>query len=430
MDKEKLDIEKGLISAIIEFGDMKEVISKKITKDFFHTSAKEIFEFMRKHYMEFKKPPSLEAIKRKYPDFEPIEIKEPVEYFIKELQDRKRYNMILQGMKEISSSLTIKDSEKAMKELSRLVSKINAQVQIKRDSIWNLDIEPRIERMEHRMKHFGIIGVSYDNDVMDKATGGMIPGELITVIGKEGTGKTYFELAVLAKPFLLAGEDVLFISREMEGHQIEDRMDAIMLEIPADKIRQGLFTQEEFDEYKNKLENLKNQDIGRLIISADDERGFGLTAIQAKIDEHLPNGGLVIIDGSYLLDDDEGNRNASQWERISNITRGLKRMARRTGCTIAQSSQLNRQQKRGKEVDLDNAAFSSSFAQDSDVVWALYQSDEMKEVGKMGVQALKVREGPKVKMLLNWNFQTMKDFGKLATDITDVDGDDEDVVIY
>src|SRR5690606_41839834 len=65
------------------------------------------------------------------------------------------------------------------------ISKINAQVQIKRDSIWNLDIEPRIERMEHRMKHFGIIGVSYDNDVMDKATGGMIPGELITVIRSE-----------------------------------------------------------------------------------------------------------------------------------------------------------------------------------------------------------------------------------------------------
>lgn len=430
MTEKKIDIELGIITAILETGDMKSAINKKITGNFFLTSAKPIWEFIRQHYREYKKVPSLEVVTRKFPDFKTVKTNEPVEYFIKELQDRQRYNLILTGMRKISRGLSEKDSEKAMKELTRLVSKINTEVQIHRDSNWNEDVEERIERMAHKMKHMGVDGVSYGVEAMDIATGGMHPAELITVLGKPGTGKTYFELAVLARGFMLEGEDVLFISREMEGWQIEQRMDSIMLGIPADKIRRGLFTTEEFEDYKQRLYDLKNQPYGRLIVSADDEKGFGLTAIQAKIEEHLPNGGLVIIDGSYLLDDDEGNHRQSNWEKITNITRGLKRLARRTQCTIAQSSQLGRGQKRGAKVDLDNISFSSSFEQDSDVIWSLYQSDEMKAVGKMGVEGSKVREGDNPRLLLNWNFETMTDFGKLAEDITDAPDDDEDVIVY
>lgn len=229
---------------------------------------------------------------------------------------------------------------------------------------------------------------------------------------------------------MLDGEDVLFISREMEEWKISDRMDALMFEIASDKLRLGLMTQEEYDNYCAGLDDLGMRDIGTLIISADDEKGFGLTAIQAKIDEHLPRGGVVIIDGSYLLDDDDGNPRKSSYEKITDITRGLKRLARRTGCVVVQSSQLGRGQKRGKSVDLDNVSFSSSFEQDSDVVWSLYQSDEMKEVGKMAVEGSKVRDGNNPKMILNWDFNTMKDFGILAQDITNAEGDGEDGVMY
>lgn len=429
MSEQKIDIELGLITSILDTGDMKLAVSKKVTGDFLHGTGKPVYEFMRQHYREYKKVPSLEVINRKFPDFKPIPTNEPVDYFIKELQDRQRYNLILKGMKAISGGLSEKDSHKAMQELTRLVSKINTEVQIHRDTNWNEEVEERIERMEHKMKHMGVDGVSYGVEPMDLATGGIHPAELITVIGKPGTGKTYFELACLAQPFLMDGEDVLFISREMEGWQIEQRMDSIMMNIPADKMKRGMFTTDEFEEYKQKLRDLKNKGYGRLIVSADDEKGFGLTAVQAKIEEHLPNGGLVIIDGSYLLDDDEGG-NKSNWEKISNITRGLKRLARRTQCTIAQSSQLGRGQKKGTKVDLDNISFSSSFEQDSDIVWSLYQSDEMKAVGKMGLEGSKVREGDNPRLLLNWNFDTMTDFGKLAEDITDAPDDDEDVIVY
>lgn len=427
----KIDIELGIITAVLDSGDMKSAVTKKITENFFVGSSKPIWEFMRTHYREFKKVPSLEAINRKFPDFKPAQTNEPVDYFIKELQDRQRYNMILKGMRDISGALNAKNSGQAMQDLSRLVSQINTEVQIHRDSNYNIEIDERIARMENKMKHMGVDGVSYGVEAMDIATGGMHPAELITIVGKPGTGKTYFELALFAKPYILEGNDVLFISREMEGWQIEQRMDSILFEIPADKMKRGLFTTDEFEAYKQKLQELKeNKELGRLIVSADDEKGFGLTAIQAKIEEHLPNGGLVIIDGSYLLDDDEGNNKKSQWEKLSNISRGLKRLARRTQCTFVQSSQLGRGQKRGTSVDLDNMSFTSAYEQDSDIVWALYQSDEMKAVSKMGLEGAKVREGDNPKLLLNWNFDTMKDFGALAEDITDAPDDDGDVIVY
>jgi replicative DNA helicase len=425
-----INIETGLITSVLDTGDMKSAVTKKITGEFILGPDKPVWEFMLQHYREFKKAPELPVINRKFPDWKPVATNEPVDYFISELQSRQRYNLILKGMKEISQGLNAKNSDQAYKDLVKLVSKINTEVQIHRDSLWNEEIDERIARMEARMRAMGVDGISYGVDAMDQATGGMHPEELITIVGKPGTGKTYFELGIIARSAMLEGENVLFISREMAGWQIEQRMDALMFEIPGDNMKLGRFTTEEFEVYKENLRSLKDRDLGRLIVSADDEKGFGLTAVQAKIEEHLPDGGVVIIDGSYLLDDDEGGGKRSDWEKIVSITRGLKRMARRTGCTIVQSSQLGRGQKRGKSVDLDNVSFSSSFEQDSDVVWGLYQTDEMKAVGKMGVEGAKVREGDNPRLILNWNFDTMKDFGKLAEDITDAPDDDEDVIVY
>jgi replicative DNA helicase len=424
-----VDIEYGLITAILESGEMKTAVTKKINSNFFYGSAKPVWEFMLQHYREHKKAPDLPSIQRKFKDFQPIMTNEPPDYFIGELQERQSYNIILKGMQEIGKKMESKSVTDAKAELIKLVSKVNTEVVIHRDSLWNEDVDERIQRMEHRMKHMGVDGISYGVDEMDNATGGMHPGELITVVGKPGTGKTYFEIAIFAFNAIHEGYDVLFISREMEGWQIEQRMDAIYFEIPSDKLKRGLMTTEEFEDYKKALHALKEKDLGRLVVSADDERGFGLTAIQAKIEEHLPNGGVVIIDGSYLLDDDEGG-SKSQWEKITSITRGLKRIARRTQCTLVQSSQMGRGAKRGKVSDLDNMSFSSSFEQDSDIVWQLFQSEEMEAMCKMGVEGSKVREGKNPKLLLNWNFDTMKDFGKLAEDITDAPDDDDDVIVY
>ena len=426
---DKLNIEAGLISAVLATGDMKTAVSKKINSNFLMGADGPVWAFMLKHYREFKKPPEIAAIKRKFPDWNPTQTTEPVDYFITELQARQKYNMILKGMKEISSWLSEKNPDEAYKELAKLVSKVNTEVRIHKDVLWNEEVEDRINRMKHKMHHLGVDGISYGVEAMDKATGGMHEGELITIVAKPGTGKTYFELALVARPAMLDGNDVLFISREMEEWSISDRMDALMFEIPSDKVRQGLFSHAEFEDYAETLHGIKDKPWGRFIVSADDEKGFGLTAIQAKIDEHLPNGGIVIIDGSYLLDDDEGNPKASSWEKISNISRGLKRLARRNKITIVQSSQLGRGQKRGKSIDLDNVSFTSAYEQDSDVVWGLYMTEEMEAVGKLGVEGSKVREGKNPKLLLNWNFDTMKEFGVLAQDITDAPDDDEDVII-
>src|SRR6185312_121272 len=106
-----MDIELGFLSAVLEGGDIKPAINKKITTNFFLSKSKPVWQFIRSHYHEFKVVPSLEAVKRKFPEFETAETKEPVEYFIQELQDRQRYNLILDGMKKISEGLSAKESD-------------------------------------------------------------------------------------------------------------------------------------------------------------------------------------------------------------------------------------------------------------------------------------------------------------------------------
>jgi replicative DNA helicase len=426
-----LDIELGIISAVLDDGKMNLPVQKKIRDQFFMKQEnKAVWNFMWEHNVKYKKPPELAAVQREFPSFSPITTGEPIEYFIEQLQIRQKHNMILRGIQMVGQELTGKNVLSAEKLLVELVSKINTEINVTEDTHWNTDVQARKERLERKIQFQGVDGISYGIDQMDNATGGMHEGELITVVAKSGVGKTFFEIACVAQPALKECVDVLFISREMMGWQIEQRTDAIMAEVPSDALKLGRISEEDKQKYFDWLDSLADQPLGRLVVSSDDEGGFGLAALQAKIQQHLPEGGVVIVDGSYLLDDDEAaNRNRNNYDKITSITRGLKRMARRLKVTIVQSSQMGRTQKRGKFGDADAISFSSSFEQDSDVVWELYQTEEMKAAGKMGVHGLKIREGDKPTLLLHWNFDTMRDFGKLATDATDFPPDDDDEVI-
>jgi replicative DNA helicase len=432
-EQANLDIELGLISAVLDDGNMKVPVQKKIRDQFFMKQEnKDVWNFIWDHNLQYKKPPELAAVQRKFPDFRPIITGEPIEYFISELQTRQKYNMILRGIQQVGQELEGRNVLSAEKLLTQIVSRINTEVNVTEDTLWNEDVEARKERLLLKMQFQGVDGISYGIDEMDNVTGGMHPGELITVVAKSGVGKTYFEIANIVRPCLEAGSDVLFISREMMGWQIEQRMDAIMAEIPSDNLKLGRVTEDEKNRYFEWLDSLKDQPLGRLIVSSDDENGFGLAALQAKIQQHLPEGGVVIVDGSYLLDDDDaGKGQRSDWQKIVAITRGLKRMARRMKVTIVQSSQMGRGQKRGSYGNADAVSFSSSFEQDSDVMWELFQTEEMVASGKMGVHGLKIREGDKPTLILHWNFDTMRDFGKLAANATDFppEGEEDEIII-
>lgn len=418
-----MDIEVALLSKMIETADLKEAIDNKITPDFLYGKGKPVLDFMIRHYREYRQTPSIDAVKREFPEFALETCNEPLQYYIDEIRKRHKYNIILNGIKEAADVLTnsVDDAELS---LVKLVSKIMTEIKMSRDINYADDIAARIERYKQKKEHHGVDGIPMLIAPVDDVTGGAHGGELITILGQPGTGKTWMEL-VVARAALQEGYRVLFITKEMEPEQIATRMDAAALGIPFDQIRRGLLGDEEEEKYFAALETMRTS-FSNLVISADDGEG-GVTAIQAKIEEHNPD--LVIIDGSYLLVDEDGGK--QMHERAMNICRRLKRLARKMGVPIYNATQAGRQTKRSQAPDMEDVAFSYAYAQDSDVIISIYRTDEMKLAGKLGLRMTKVRDGSNAgHFILNWDFDRMDNFGTLASDMSNEVEEDGETVIY
>jgi hypothetical protein len=115
-----------------------------------------------------------------------------------------------------------------------------------------------------------------------------------------------------------------------------------------------------------------------------------LSGLQAKISEYQP--AAVFVDGVYMMEDENGEPPGSP-RALTNITRGLKRLAQNRKIPIVISTQALAQKSRGG-VNMHSAGYTSSFAQDSDVILIVESCPEPnKDISKFFAD--KVRSGPK-----------------------------------
>ena len=184
-----MDIELGLVTKVVEEEGMADIVGSNINKDFFYGKGKPVFEFMVDYFREYSKTPSMEALKREFPKFEPQDTEEPLKYFKDELRERRKHNVILQGVKDIASKLEEDELEEAETDVYRLSSKLVTELKVTRDLNYIDDVESRIERYLHKKKHLGIDGIPTGITPIDMKTGGAHKGELITILARPGTGK-------------------------------------------------------------------------------------------------------------------------------------------------------------------------------------------------------------------------------------------------
>jgi replicative DNA helicase len=419
-----MNIDNGLITKVVETGNYQLAVNARLTSKLFSGSSKAIWDFILDHAREYRQAPSAEALGRKFGDWRPEETNEPLQYFIDQIKERARYNMILDALNNgIAKAMEARDANGAQKVLFELASKLNTEVNVSDDINLADFVEELMAIYEHREKHLGVDGIAFPWDLANDATGGMHGKELITIAAKSGVGKTWFEI-VLMVFMAMQGYKCLFISKEMDAPPLATRTVATGLKFPYQELRTGRLGEfgkkAYFDKLVDDTERLWMQNI---VISADASAGDTLLAIRTKIEEHNPD--IIIIDGAYLIEG-EGE---SEWVKTKTITRGLKQMTRVLNKPIAISNQLNRTVKKGKKADQDNLAYGASFYNDSDVVIFLYQSEEQAEVKKMVVHFDKVREGKGPTLLLNWDFDAM-DFS-MAGDMSGmaIDGEDDDDVL-
>lgn len=200
---------------------------------------------------------------------------------------------------------------------------------------------------------------------LDLVTNGLMPGQLITLTGEAKAGKTQTSL-IMATAAHAFGVNVTFISFEMAYAELSARYDGMIAECDYSDLLAGRVSHETLELLDKRLRRRKS--LHPFVISEDAHSASTVTALKAKVMQHQPR--IVFVDGVYMMQDENGEPPGSP-RAITNVTRGLKRMAQQLNITVVMTTQVlawKLGSKKDRKITGDAIGYSSSFVQDSDLV--------------------------------------------------------------
>ena len=241
----------------------------------------------------------------------------------------------------------------------------------------------------------GLAGVSTGLIDMDKKLGGLHRSDLLILAGRPSMGKTSlatnvaFNIArAYKKGITSSGEEgavdggvVGFFSLEMSAEQLASRILSEVAEIPSNQIRRGDFTEGEF---RRIVDAAKELEAAPLFI--DDTPALPISQLAARARRLKRTHGLDALFVDYLQLVRGTGRSENRVNEISEITMGLKAIAKELDIPVVALSQLSRQveNREDKRPQLSDLRESGSIEQDADVVMFVFREEYYKEREKPG----------------------------------------------
>src|SRR3569833_1318485 len=242
-----------------------------------------------------------------------------------------------------------------------------------------------VESAEAAQKRGGrISGVTSGFTDIDNLLGGLQPSDLLILAGRPGMGKTALGTNMAfhaARQYLRdvesgaeypSGAPVLFFSLEMAAQQLSGRILSEQTELEVWKIRNGRFSETEWEKFVLSMQELSN-----LPLFIDDTGGISIAQIAARARrmKREKNIGLIIID--YLQLVEPSRRHDNRVQEITEVTKGLKTLAKELNVPVLALSQLSRgvDARDDKRPVLSDLRESGSIEQGADVVMFVYREE-------------------------------------------------------
>ena len=224
----------------------------------------------------------------------------------------------------------------------------------------------------------GIVGVPTGLNDLDEKLGGLHKSDLIILAGRPSMGKTALatNIAFNASQYFFRHQEkssVAFFSLEMSSEQLSTRILSEQARIRSDDIRRGKVTEDEINRY---IETSRN--IYDLPLFIDETPAISIAALsnRARRIKRLHGLGLIVVDYIQLMQSNS-NRYEGRVQEISEITQGLKALAKELSVPVLALSQLSRavEQRDDKQPQLADLRESGSIEQDADVVMFVYREE-------------------------------------------------------
>ncbi len=385
-----LNIERAVLSAIVFDPEIFEDIASKLeSHDFYLPFHQHVFIAMEELNRE-EKPIDEEFLKTKL-----TSKKEFDEVAMLSMLSANPISNTDAYIEEIKSRST----KRALATLATTIKKVTIEEDLPIDEIMNL-VEKRLyeitqnsvskdfrdakeitlsilDRVEYlkSMDNSQLIGVDTGFRALNKKTNGFGKGDLIIVAARPAMGKTSFVLNITKKA-LDRGEGVAFFSLEMPAEQLMFRMLSTQTSIPLQKLRVGNLDDEEWSRLSDATDIMQTK---KLFV--DDDGYATIHHVRSKLRKlkaQHPEISMAIIDYLQLM---SGDSREGRQQVISEISRGLKQLARELEMPILALSQLNRgvESRDNKRPLLSDLRESGSIEQDADIVMFIYRDDVYRE---------------------------------------------------
>jgi len=216
---------------------------------------------------------------------------------------------------------------------------------------------------------------------LDKLLGGLHASDLLILAGRPSMGKTalatnmaFHAARTVEDAEIGRNHIVAFFSLEMSAEQLATRILAEQTGIPSERIRRGELSNDDFERLV-----VVSQELERLPLYIDDTPALSIAALRTRARrlKRSPGLSMVVVDYLQLLHGSSSARNENRVQELSEITRGLKTIAKELDVPVLALSQLsraveNREDKRPQLADLRE---SGSIEQDADVVMFVYRDE-------------------------------------------------------
>ncbi|MDR1693889.1 MAG: replicative DNA helicase [Lactobacillaceae bacterium] len=249
-----------------------------------------------------------------------------------------------------------------------------------------------------------ISGLPTGLDRLDTKTGGLNNSDLLIIAGRPAMGKTALatniaynvaEYMMHSKNLDTKDKGVAFFSLEMSADQLASRVLATVTQTNGHKMRTGELDNAEFTRIAAAVRELE-----RIPLYIDDTPGLTINAIRTRARRLKRNKGLglIVIDYIQLITGD-GKKSDNRVQELSEISRGLKILAKELDVPVIALSQLNRgvEQREDKRPVMSDLRESGSIEQDADIVMFVYrehyyiQNDEPKQKATETTERLQQR---------------------------------------
>lgn len=404
--------------------DFESVVAAGITEEMiFNEKSRQVFNRALAFMRQYGRSPSAVVIRNEFPQFKLKQTDEPLDYWIEQV--RRRYELHLQqeGADRWAEAMERKDPARVREVLAETL-KATAGLQ---DNGKQANISDLFNKFESIWKaraeaKDGLIGIPTGFPTINKATLGFQPAQLITIAGLAGSGKSTLGM-LMAREAQKHGYRPYFMSFEMSDEEQFARYIAMEISVPYNKVVSWRLSESEIDRYEKAKKEIEERSI--FTLCTDITRGATISGLESAL-QSRDRPDVVFIDGVYMMRDEVTKMPGTDWAAMTNITRGLKQLAQRVEVPIVMTTQaLMSKTSKGnnkghRKLDMYSPGYSSSFAQDSDVMFAL-EKDEKRERTERILRVVKARHCAAYTVVIEWNWA----FGLFGDEQEILEGDDE-----